>query len=337
MPATFAHFLMAQKAIDRVQRMAKKVDAPKQKAALEYASKIGEKNNSIIAGAAAPDYPYLTDILTTSILPISHTWANRMHYEETLQLVKEGVKSLAGMDKQSESFAIRLAWFCGFVSHVIADSYVHPVVNSIVGGIYLFTHNEHGKCELVQDVYIFNNITGNDIVTANPRDGSFGYLKILEECSDPADEDKNRIHPEIRNFWIELLKKAHPQASEHFKKIIPDRWHYNYKSKINFIADPGAIFRHVIGMTGRDYMKASEIPAEDYKKYISEIALPNGKTSTYDSVFKKTVDLIATIWLQLFYSIESANPENVSTFINNWNLDTGVDENQIVLWPKGGA
>lgn len=337
MPATFAHFLMAQEAIDRVQRMAKKVDAPRRKVALEYASKIGEMNNFVITGAAAPDYPYLTDILTTSILQVSHTWANRMHYEETLLLVKEGVKSLASMDKKTDSFAIRLAWFCGFVSHVIADSYVHPVVNSIVGGIYLFTHNDHAKCELVQDVYIFNNKTGNDIVTANPRDGSMGYLKILEECSDPADEDKNRIHPEIRKFWTELLEKAHPHASEHFANITPDRWHYNYKSKINFIADPGAIFRHVIGLTGRDYMKASEILVEDKKKYITEILLPSGETSTYDLVFKKTVDLIANIWLQLFDNIENASPENVSMFINNWNLDTGVDENTIVLWPKGGG
>jgi hypothetical protein len=164
-----------------------------------------------------------------------------------------------------------------------------------------------------------------------------GYLKILEACSDPEDEDRNRIHPEINIFWKELLEKSHPNAAEFFPEITPDRWHYNYKSKVNFIADPGAIFRHVIGLVGRDYMKASDISADDKKKYVTGIVLPNGETSTYDSIFNKAVDLIGNVWLQLFDCIANASPDKVSMFIKNWNLDTGVDENQIVLWPKGGT
>ncbi len=337
MPATFAHFLMAQQAIDRVQKRAKKLNAPVRKVALEYAGKIGEKNSFVIMGAAAPDYPYLTDILTTSILQVSHTWANRMHYEGTLLFVKEAAKNLASMDKNGQSFAIRLAWCCGFVSHIVADSYVHPVVNSIARGIYLFTHSEHARCELIQDVYIFNAKTGNDIVMANPRDSSTGYLNILEECSDPADKDKNRIHPEIRNFWTELLRIAHPHATDYFADIKPDRWHYNYKSKVDFVADPGAIFRHIIGLLGREYIKASDISPEDKKKYITEIVLPSGEISTYDAVFEKAVDFIVDVWLQLFENIGNGTPDNVSRFINDWNLDTGVDESQIVLWSKKGA
>jgi hypothetical protein len=125
MPATFAHCLMAQKAIDKILNEPKK---GKSKKILEFIQKIGEKNNFLITGAAGPDYPYLTEILTTVVLQIGHTWANRMHYENTLLFVKEGVKSLSGMDINSDAFSIRLAWFCGFISHVMADSFVHPVV-----------------------------------------------------------------------------------------------------------------------------------------------------------------------------------------------------------------
>ena len=273
MPATFAHCLMVQKAIDRIQKEVKKENAQSGKK-IEYAQRIGEKNNFVKMGAAGPDYPYLTDILTTGILQISHTWANRMHYESTVSFVKEGVKGLALMDKSGESFSIRLAWFCGFVSHVVADSYVHPVINSIVGGPYIFTHEEHGKCELIQDIYIFKKETFEDILSSNPRTGKLGYLRILEECSDPDDEDKDRINPEVRDFWKELLEAAHRNATEYFGDIVPDRWHYNYKGRVNFVVDPGAIFRHVVGLTGRAYKRESEISDAERKKYITEIKLP---------------------------------------------------------------
>lgn len=330
MPATFAHCLMAQQSIDKVQKKLKQ-EEPKGKR-IEYAQKIGEKNNFTIMGAAGPDYPYLTDILTTAILPVSHTWANRMHYESTLLFIKEGVKSLSIMDKSGDPFAIRLSWFCGFVSHVMADSYVHPVVNSILGGSYIFTHEDHGQCELIQDIYIFKKLTDEEIVSSNPRDGKLGYLKILEECSDPNDE--NKVHPEISVFWKELLEAAHPNAKEYFASINPDIWHHNYKGKVNFVADPGAIFRHVIGLTGRAYKKSSEIKDDEKQKYIEKMKLPSGKTLSYDNIFKETVNLIVDTWTMIFEDIEKRNPDGVSKYIRDWNLDTGVDESKVDLWSK---
>lgn len=336
MPATFAHTLMAKNAIDKIARIAKEIPVtdPQREKYLEYAGKIGEKNSFVIMGAAGPDYPYLTDILTTSILQISHTWANRMHYENTLLFIEEGVKKLAAMDKSGESFFIRLAWFCGFVSHIVADSYVHPVINSIVHGTYIFTHEEHARCELIQDVYIFWKINGEDITNSNPRNGKVGYLKLLEECSDPKDEDMNRVHPEIREFWKDLLEAAHRDAKDYFADINPDRWHYNYKGRVNFIADPGAIFRHVIGLTGRAYMIKEDIPPNEMEKYITKISLPNGTTSDYDAVFTHVVTLIVNTWIHIFEDVDKNRPENVATYAKDWDLDTGVDVSQIDLWLK---
>lgn len=331
MPATFAHCLIAQKAIDVISGMVKK--QRKQKSLLaEYVQKLAENNHFVIMGAAGPDYPYLTDILTTSIVPISHTWANRMHYENTGLFIKEGVRLLSNIDKSSKMYAIRLAWFCGYVSHVIADIYVHPIVNSIVGGTYTFTHQEHGKCELIQDIYIFKTVTGEDIIISNPRTGSLGYLKILEQCSDPKDE--NKVNSEITVFWRDLLVAAHPNAKEYFAGIIPDVWHHNYKNGVNFVADPGAIFRHVIGMTGRAYKPADEISLAEREKYISKIKLPNGNTSTYDDVFKRVIEIVTDIWYRLFDDLENRNIERVTQYIRDWNLDTGVDESKIDLWQR---
>lgn len=331
MPATFAHCLIAQKAMDSIRDGARKQRKQKSKL-LEYVGKIIENNHFVIMGAAGPDYPYLTDVLTTSIVPIKHTWANRMHYENPHLFIKEGVRILSAMDKNSPAFSVRLAWFSGYVSHVIADIYVHPIVNSIVGGTYVFTHQEHGKCELIQDIYIFKEMTGEDIIVSNPRTGSFGYLKKLDQCSDPKDE--NKVNPEISTFWRELLVVAHPHAKEYLGDILPDVWHHNYKGGVNFVADPGAIFRHVVGMTGRAYKRADEISPEEKEKYITTVRLPNTKTSTYDDVFKKLISLVADNWSRLFDDIENKNTEGVLQYIKDWNLDTGVDESKIDLWQK---
>lgn len=211
---------------------------------------------------------------------------------------------------------------------------MHPIVNSILGGPYIFTHEEHGKCELVQDIYIFKKKKGEDIVDSNPRNGSLGYLKILEECSDPNDEDK--AHPDISLFWKELLTSAHPSASEYFEDINPDIWHHNYKSKVNFVADPGAIFRHVIGLTGRAYKKDSEISPEEKDKYINNMKLPDGKTANYDTAFSNSVNLIVNTWLRIFDNIEKNSLNKIEEYVKDWNLDTGVNESLIDLWAVKG-
>ena len=337
MPATFAHCLIARKSIDQLMNAVGKMKSKKSpdfKVMALFAQILAKHNSFVVMGAAGPDYPYLTDILTTGVLQIGHTWANRMHYENVSLFVEEGVARLANMDMTSDSFSIKLSWFCGYVSHVIADSYVHPVVNSIVNGTYMFTHKEHSECELIQDIYIFNRETQEDIVSSNPRNGSLGFLKILDECSDQ--EDNDRIHPDINVFWTELLKATHPYASNYFDGIDPDKWHYNYKGRVNFIVDPGAIFRHVSGMTGFTYKKASDITQQERLKYIEKISQPNKKTDHYDKIFDKAVGKAVDVWLNIYLNIIQNNPSKVTDYVKNWNLDTGIDESRIDLWPMEG-
>lgn len=330
MPATFAHCLMAQKSIDVIQKKLK--ESKSEEYLLEYAGIIGEKNNFVLAGAAGPDYPYCTDMITSVKFPFRHNWANRMHYENTLLFVREAIRKLASFDTRTEQFSICLAWFCGFVSHVVADSYAHPIVNSIVGGTYMFTGEEHAHCELIQDEYIFKAVTGEDVPSSNPNNGKLGYLTILEECSDPTDKDL--IHPEIRVFWTGLLKTSHPNAVEHFETIDPDEWHRNYKKNVNFIVNPGAVFRHAVALTGRDYKKESDITPTDRVKYITNIKLPNGQISNYEKVFDDAMNLVVDVWLKIFQNVNQGNCETVGEYIKDWNLDTGVNEQDIYFWSK---
>jgi hypothetical protein len=292
-----------------------------------------QKNHFVVMGATGPDYPYLTDVIKSQVLHVGHNWANRMHYENTGSFIREGTKKLSFFDKRSHQFKNCLAWLAGYVSHVIADSYLHPVVNCTVQGVYLFTHKEHGRCELVQDIYIFNKVTGTDICITAARDGrTFGYLNILDDCSDPQDLDK--MHPHIKEFWTDILKSAHPNASANFDSIDPDVWHKNYKNRVDFASDSRSIFRHVLDIVNApQYVPWEKIPQEERLKYIEEVMLPNGTVESYDKLFDQAADRIVLAWKTLFPCIQDVEipPE---AFFKDWNLDTGVDESKIDFWQE---
>ena len=319
MPATFAHCLIARKAIERLGT----------ENGL-YSGVLKMKNNFVVMGAAGPDYPYLTDVIEYGVLHIGHNWSNRMHYENVTGFISEGIRKLSSMNKDSDQFQACLAWFAGYASHAVVDSFMHPVINCIVNGIYIFTHVEHCHCELIQDAYIFKKITGTDIINAAPRDDkTFGYLNILDDCSDPA--DLNRIHPHIRLFWSELLQTAHPHASDYFKDINPDEWHKNYKANIDFVSDAKSIFRHVLDMANAPrYISESAIPPGDRRKYIENIPLPDGSSTTYDAIFDRAVSLVVSKWLELFSLVQAGKDSPLP--VDDWDLDTGVDQDKIDLW-----
>jgi hypothetical protein len=320
MPATFTHCLIARKVIDLVKKKH------------PYSGKIASYNQFAMMGAAGPDYPYLTDLVGTMLG--GHNWSNRMHYENTSLLVQEGADRLSKMDKNDKDFAICLAWLCGYVSHVIADSFLHPVVNSVVGGIYIFTHNEHRNCEMIWDIYIFKKETGDEIRYANPRNG-FGYLNILRDCSDP--NDANRLYPAVSQLWAGLLKKVHPNAKDYFNTINPDKWHENYINRVDFSANPNPIFRHVWGIKDFVYKTTSEILGKENKRYVERVKLPDERVVHIDAAFDEALKKVAAAWMSLFKNIESSTPDNIAQYLKDWNLDTGVNEDKIYFWSQGGA
>ena len=147
-----------------------------------------------------------------------------MHYENTGEFVEFGIKKLIELNK--ENFEICLAWLSGYVTHLIADSVVHPVVNAIVGP-YLFNSEEHRHCEMIQDSYIFKEIKKVEIEYAE-------FIELIKMCSMPA--DKYKLSIPLCNFWAENLKMSHPGGKEKFNRIIPDNWHKNFISIVEKIS-----------------------------------------------------------------------------------------------------
>lgn len=314
MAGTFTHWMVAEEALDRHNRLSQKHP---------YFSTILGFNHFICLGAVGPDYPYLTE-LAGGFLKV-HSWADRMHYENTGDFICYGVKNLVTLN--GDAFKVCLAWLCGFTTHLVTDSFVHPVVKAIVGP-YIFNSGEHRHCEMTQDSYIFHEIKGVEL-------GYGDYVRLFKMCSDPNDKDK--INSDLNYFWSETLKMSHPTASDRFDKINLDSWHEHFISRIDSAADPYPVFRHYADEKFLAYKKTKDITPEERQRFIDQVKLPGNKTGQFKKdAFDKAVNMVIDTWDLLFVDIKNNNPDGSTAYIKNWNLDTGVDKIRHIFGHKKG-
>ncbi|MEN6373281.1 MAG: zinc dependent phospholipase C family protein [Smithella sp.] len=273
----------------------------------------------VYLGAVGPDYPYLTELLSGFFKV--HSWADRMHYENTGEFVRYGIQNLPS--NYANASDVCIAWLCGFASHLVVDSVIHPVVQATVGP-YIFNSTEHRHCELTQDSYIFHEIKNLEIRHSD-------YARFLKMCSDPYDE--NKIHPYLRDYWIKTLQTTHSGAAEYFDKIDPDCWHENFMSRITFAEDPGPIFRHIAKGKNLAYKNSDELTSDERLRFIDQLTLPDkSKVDFRQYVFYKAVTKVTDVWKCLFEDIYNNNSSGPAAYLKDWNLDTGIDENNFYYW-----
>jgi hypothetical protein len=224
-----------------------------------------------------------------------------------------------------DAFKVCLTWLCGFASHLVTDSVIHPVVQAIVGP-YVFNSVEHRHCELTQDSYIFHEIKGVEL-------GYSDYVDLFRMCSDP--NDKNKINPDLNRFWSETLKATHPGATnKQMSNIDPNSWHGHFLSRIDSAADPYPVFRHFAEEKNLSYKKTNEITPEERQRFVNQVKLPGNKTGEFKKdAFDKAVNTVIDVWGRLFVDIENKNLDGPVKCIRDWNLDTGVDEDRAYFWP----
>jgi len=125
-------------------------------------------------GAVGPDYPYLGR---------QPEWADRMHYENTGEVICNGLRVL----RRREPGVLRircLAWLLGYAAHVATDLTIHPVVLRRVGP-YEENKTAHRTCEMHQDAYI-----------CWPRRnlGALGLADYFRENINHCSTDDGRLH-----------------------------------------------------------------------------------------------------------------------------------------------
>ncbi|HBG47803.1 MAG TPA: hypothetical protein DDW94_12565 [Deltaproteobacteria bacterium] len=309
MAGTFTHWMVVEKALDKFNRLPSKH---------KYFSNLLMNNHFVMLGSVGPDYPYLSE-LKNNILKL-HSWADRMHYENTGGFVIEGIKNLQNL-KDKEEFKVCLPWLCGYVTHLIADTVIHPVVNAIVGP-YIFNSTEHRHCEMIQDSFIFKEIKKVEISYAD-------YTRLIKMCSE---DDTGNINPALDSFWTKTLEMSHPDGKDKFRYINPDDWHKGFLSKIELASTPIPIFRHIGEEANLAYKMTGSITDYEKNTYLTNTSFPGGRRGDFIDAFEMAVNEVVKTWDKLFKDIEENQQSNCTEYIRNWNLDTGVDEEKLYFW-----
>lgn len=260
-------------------------------------------------GAASPDLPYLS-FKTGSV-----NWADVMHYEKTNSIVLSGHSELKGVwHSRSPGDEVKFVWLLGFVSHLVADATIHPIVQAIVGPYDVKENQkEHRICEMTQDSLLFNEYKKEDIRYAD-------FSEILEFCGE------SEYFDDLMEFCKAQVIKNYGDKGE---EPHPSLWFDTYTEAIGMAESErgvGAVFRHLGVGTDYFYKPKAEILSnypEYYKKYYEKVILPSGNGSFREVGFERAIRNVATAWNSLYAGVKS--DLLVAGVVKNWNLDTGVD------------
>jgi len=296
MPAPFTHLLIVDEARSREDALGT--------ALWQFLNKY---YRFLYLGAESPDLPYLSVGGTE--------WADAMHYNRTNSLVISGFEALRGLwSFRTPGDEIKCAWLLGYVSHMVADAAIHPIVNAIVGP-YEDHKTEHRICELTMDSLIFHERKHCDITYAE-------YSEALKFCN-----DSQHFH-EMMEFWRNLLRNSYPEIDD---EPHPALWFITYANTIDAVEGGSvvaAFFRHLGAGGNYFYLTSDEIieeHPEDYRKYYMEVQLPWGSKGSFaEDGFEKAVSKLVPIWKGLYDGLTGAGLQ-VSQWVRNWNLDTGGD------------
>jgi len=299
---TIAGLLSSSNALDRVQ-------------GFPTAAKISilDYTNFCELGTVSPDYPYLHVIDSKA-----GQWADLMHYQDLDEVIICGVESLRGLGDKDRPRSF--AWFLGLIAHFVTDMVVHPVVQLKVGP-YEQNKTKHRTCEMHQDAYIFPRLNVGNVGTSDYLDSG------IATCSDHS--HRSKLNQSVCNVWDGVLQKCYPVQHQNNTPQI-DGWHASF-IKIVSVAEKGprlfALARHVTVGTGLTYPQPNKIDMQ----YIANLKTPTG-TMHYDDIFKHAQNSVLRMWALIAAAVYE-NSDEYKKFIGKWNLDSGTDaNNKLVFW-----
>jgi hypothetical protein len=300
MAGAFTHFLVSDFAKSNRQSLPK-----------ELVRILNAHASFLYLGSASPDFPYLS-IPTGSV-----NWADVMHKQKTNSVVQIGQEELRAVwASGNEADRAKLAWLLGYVSHLVTDATIHPIVAAIVGD-YESNKAEHRVCELTQDSLLYNLKLDNDITYAN-------FSAMIKFCSDAG------FFGEVMGFWKGLLQSIYSDQNE---EPHPELWFTTYGAAIDTAEGDGgivALFRH-LGLeslvNSYTYRTREDIEQNDpdlKKKYFDKAKLPTGDFGLFtEHGFDKAVANVLAAWNACFAGLSTG--QRIDTLVKNWDLDTGVD------------
>ena len=308
MPGAYAHLTLIRKMVQGLDRLPDPIPA-------------AYRNNTEFAalGAVSPDLAYLAPGAEDA-----GSWADHMHYDNTLDLIRAGLRRLRGMEEGAAREKC-LAWLLGYSSHVVMDCTIHPVIEAKVG-IYQKNQTAHRVCELHQDAYIFQDLNLGEVGAARLLDASVGA------CGDAQDPDA--LDRDISRFWLGMLKDVYPGYYAANPPDLSAFWK-EFKWALGKIASQGYMLvpraRRLGVDLGLTYPKHDEVD-EQYIKYLPS---PRSAADTvhYREVFNQARRNVGAVWKAVAEGA-SAAPGAPLAGLGNWDLDTGLNKQtgQSVYW-----
>jgi hypothetical protein len=303
MAGTFTHFMICQEAKSWKERS--KLDG-------ELWRLLNKHSEFLFLGAVSPDLPYLS-FKTGKI-----NWADVMHYEKTNGIAMSGHAAIKNAwPLQDEAEEIKVIWFLGFVSHLVIDATIHPIVQAIVGPYSNpANHEPHRICEMTEDSLIFNEIEKEDIHYSR-------FIEILKFCKESAHFD------DVMAFWTQQLRSNYSEKNE---EPDPPLWVSTYTEAIDVAGGDSALvalFRHIGTVENYIYETKEQIMTEHpdrQERFYAQIKLPSGKTGDFwTDGFQRAMANVQSVWDTLYLGFSSNIV--VAEIVKDWNLDTGVDQN----------
>lgn len=277
---------------------------------LTRAEKLAISRNISFAeiGAVAPDYPYLA--FGHMDFDENH-WADLMHYEQTDEPIKQGVRWLR-QQEQSAGRESALAWLFGYAAHVGTDLTIHPVVQMRVGP-YSENAEQHRICEMHQDTYIWQRRNLGDI----------GVADYFNEVMRVTSDDDGALIAPVREMWETMMGGAYPEAAATNGAPNIEAWHQGYRRIIDKVEEGHKLFpisRHLLAGKGVVFPSVDELD----NSFLVSLDTPSGKMH-YDDIFEAAVQNVASIWATISAALNAADDdaEDALASLPAGNLDTG--------------
>ncbi len=313
MPGTFAHMTFVNAVRSESLEAIPGLDGETREA-------IGLFLNFCELGSVSPDYPSLTVFDKGAAC-----WANVMHYYATADFVRDCIRHLTEHPPADPLDRQRcIAWLFGYAAHLVADLAVHPVIAERVG-CYEGHEALHRRCELHQDVYIFDRIMGEDVCSAE-------YLRRagIMTCA-----ENGALNPAVASLWSSVLNvipradlelKLGPKSPT--KDPDPNLWHKWFTGLIDNVAEEGRRLPALVRRLGEDelYPQLQDVDPT----FIDDLKTPSGERTSYLAIVDRVRENIIRYWGELGTAVQEKNPRLFT--LPNADLDTGVAESAPLFW-----
>jgi len=286
MPASIAHMLISRKSREEIAGM---------EIFKDFGAILEQHKEYMELGSLGPDLPYYESrvkgiinlLLDRSDKPMGvDQWSYQLHSKDPnifplkmLEIMWR--ESNPEMDKWEEDDQQRFAFICGFLTHIAADQIIHPLVNKIAGPYYKGgDHREvHRKCEIYQDVVIYQKIMGIDLKDE----------KLNRWCDI---EPNSIVNTPIwfRYFLQKAFIEAHAVAPT---EDSVEEWVDGILFMLRFLNKIGPYIK-----AARDYSKSKEV-SEKYKIFYSD--------PDYEEYFENAIELSTIYILAAFVLYDAQN------------------------------